>query len=324
MLHPRLPTHTTDAWDCGFVINPPRYVRGVSGRGGLVLAGGELIYMLRPGAETMVFREPPLDTGTVVVAAAEPRAPWRYAVASETLVALFFKNHKEDALVRLRPPDPNVTATHLAWARDGGDMVLFIRWSDGALVKTKPDMSGVDELDLPPMDAIASDASGVLALGSFMDGGCRVYLTRNGRDLEYHQLDAPLDPDGHLHLAVADRAIAAAVDRGGAHLSRDGGASFARCEQLATAGPLEFQGSTTDAALLGVCATAALTSIVRVDRDGSAARIVEFGSDGGPVPELTDISWDASRQRVWGASPQMGLVACTAPGAKARKKAPLC
>ena len=32
--------------------------------------------------------------------------------------------------------------------------------------------------------------------------------------------------------------------------------------------------------------------------------------------EISGLAWDASRQMIWGASPQMGLVTCTAPGGK--------
>jgi hypothetical protein len=321
MLHPRLPTRTADAWDCSFVLEQARYVRGVNGRGGLVVAGGELLYMIRPGAERMMSREPPLDIGTVRIAAAEARPPWRYAVASDELVAIFYKTKTEDAIVRLRPAEHGGTATHLAWAREGNGSALYIRWDDGAIVRTKADMSGVDVLDVDPIDAIASDSSGALAMVCFVEDGCRVYLTRDGNKFEYNELELPGDTDSDVHLAVADQAVAISIGQGGAYVSRSAGAPFVRCEQLGAAGAIEFEGASSDAALFGAVQTGTVTAILRVDKDGGAMRIAEFESEGGPVPEITALSWDASRHRLWGASPEMGLVTCTAPSAKGAKKA---
>jgi hypothetical protein len=289
-----------------------------------MIAGGDQLFMLRPGAQTMAFRDPPLDIGRILVAAAEARPPWRYAVASEELVALFFKGPKEDGLVRLRPEEPGIAPTHIAWARGEGNAgVLYVRWEDGAVVRTKPDMTGVDVLELPPIDALASDGNGNLALACFADDRCRVYLARDAAHLDFNEFDFPADPDGQMRLAVADKAVALAVDDGGVFVSRAAGAPFLPCEPLAKAGAFEFEGATSDSALFGAIQTATMGSIIRVDREGTAIRIAEFDSEGGPVPEITALSWDASRHKLWGASPEMGLIECTAPSAKRGKKAAL-
>jgi hypothetical protein len=322
MSQPRLPTRATDAWDCGFILDQASVVRGVSARGGLVVAGGDLLYMQRPGAEKMASREPPLDAGNVVIAAAEARAPWRYAFASEALVAIFFKNKTEDGIVRLRPAEQGGRPTHLAWARDGhGDgHALYIRWDDGAIVRTMPDMSGVDVLDFPPVDAIASDSSGVLAMVTFTEEGGRAYVSHDGTHFAFRELDVPHEAGEHVHLAVADEAVAVALGQRGAYLSRAAGAPFVRCEHLTTAGPIELEGASSDAALFGAIRTPTVAAILRIDPAGAAIRVAEFESDG-PVPELTALSWDAQRRKLWGASPQMGIVTCTAPDAKRGKKA---
>jgi hypothetical protein len=112
------------------------------------------------------------------------------------------------------------------------------------------------------------------------------------------------------------------VDDGGVFVSRAAEAPFVACEPLATAGPIDFEGVSSDAALFGATRHAGIVSITRVDHEGAALRIADFSSDGGVVPELTAISWDASREMVWGASPQMGLITCTAPSAKHGRKPP--
>jgi hypothetical protein len=319
---PRLPSRAADAWECSFLFDSARSVRSVSSRGGLVVAGGDELHLVRPGAQNMSSRAPPLDIGPVLVAAAEPRAPWRYAVASQALVAVFFKTPQGDLIVRLRSTPAGPSATHLAWGRAGGESALYIRWDDGEIVRMKQDMSGVDTTDLPPVDAIASDAEGVLAMISFAAPEPRAYVTPDGETLAWRALPAGrrVEPSQRVHLAVADMALAFAIGNGGAFVSRADDAPFEPAELLATAGPLEFEGASPDAALFGALQLGTTATIARVDGEAGAIRIADFGSDGGVTPELTSLSWDASRQMLWGASPQMGLVTCVAPSAKGAKK----
>jgi hypothetical protein len=319
----RLPTRPADAWECSFLFDTARSVRSVSCRGGLVVAGGAELHLLRPGAQNMASRAPPLDIGPLLVAAAEPRAPWRYAVASKEMVAVFFRTDQGDQVVRLRCTQPGPSATHMAWGRDGEASALYVRWGDGAVVRMKQDMSGVDTTDLPPMDALAADNAGVLAMVSFAQPTPLAYVTGDGENLDLRPVDLPADPSQHVYLAVAEAAVAVAVGQGGAFVSRAVDEPFVLCDPLATAGPIEFEGASSDAALFGATHQGGVGSILRVDRQGVAVRIADFGSDGGISPELTSLGWDASREMVWGASPQMGLVTCTAPSAKRGKKAPL-
>jgi hypothetical protein len=343
---PRLPTRNSDAWECGFLFDSAQDVRSVSCRGGLVVAGGSELHLVRPGAQRMASRARPLDIGPIRAVAAEPRAPFRYAVAGDDLVAVFFRNEAGDQVMRLRctphdggsTPGPNSpSATHLAWGRDGAASALYILWSDGAVVRMKQDMSGVDTTDLPPMDAIAADDAGVLAMLS-LAAPC-AYVTDDGENLDLRAIAREIVPEGDrerspaslrtarersaTYLAVAGGAVAFAVGQGGVFVSRAPERPFVPCEPLATAGPIAFEGPSSDAALFGAAHQPAFSSIVRVDLDGIALRIADFGTEAGPAPELTGLAWDASRQMVWGASPQMGLVTCTAPSAKGGKKAAL-
>ena len=72
-----------------------------------------------------------------------------------------------------------------------------------------------------------------------------------------------------------------------------------------------------------------------LDLSGNWAPAVhEDQPERGPGPELADflglpitegarqfaLSWDASRQRLWTSSPQIGLFSCTAPSVKRTKK----
>lgn len=322
MSKPRLPTHAGDAWECSFLFDAARDVRALSCRGGMVLAGGEEMYLLRPGAQKMASRAPPLDIGPIRAVAAEPRAPWRYAVASEELVAVFYRNNAGDQILRLRCNPPGPAATHLAWGRSGGVSTLYVRWDDGAILRVAPDMSGGEALDFPPMDAIAADQAGVLALVSFDADEPLAYFTRDGEALQFRPLprDLVVEPDQRVHLAVADEAVAFAIADGGVFVSRAHATPFVLSEPLAKAGPIEFAGASSDAALFGATNGAEGISLLRVDAAGDAVLIAELGADNGPPPALVALGWDASRRVLWGASPQVGIVSCTAPSAKGAKK----
>lgn len=297
----------------------------MSSRGGLVVAGGPELHLLRPGDQRMASRAPPLDIGPIQAVAAEPRAPWRYAVASADMVAVFHRSPEGDQILRLRCTPPGPRATHLAWGRAGGESALYVRWDDGGVSRMKQDLSGVDTTDLPPMDAIAADNAGVLAMLSLAGPTPLAYVTRDGENLEYRTVrlgDQP-PPSGprHAYLAVADTAVAVAVDHGGVYVSRTPDAEFVACAPLALAGPIEFDGITADAGLFGAAHLAAYTSIVHVTAEGEALRVADFETESGPAPRITGLGWDASRDMLWGASPQMGLVTCTAPGKRRAKRA---
>jgi len=102
MSKPRLPSRPADTWEGGFLFDQPRLVLAVSAGGGLVIAGGPDLYLLRPGAQGMLTRPATEAFGSITVAATEPRAPRRYAVASDEMITIFYQRGGEDQLLRLR------------------------------------------------------------------------------------------------------------------------------------------------------------------------------------------------------------------------------
>jgi hypothetical protein len=319
MAKPSLPSRPDDTWEGGFFFDATRDVRAVSARGGLVIAGGDDLFMLRPGAQRMAFRPSPLDIGPIRIVAAEPRGARRYAVASDEVIAIFYKTKQGDQILRLRPMPPGPGATHLAWAAAPGGSTLYIRREDGAVMRLNHDLTDMDELSVAPMDAIAADDAGGLALAS-LDDERRVYVMRDGLQMHYRALDVPFDASTPVHLAVAGMAVAIAVEDGGAFLSRSEDDAFAACAALGAGGPLEFEGPESDAALFGAVHEPEGGALVRVDRAGAAMRVAEFGTEGGgEQPRVGALSWDESRGTLWGALPHVGLVMSTAPR-KGRKK----
>ena len=175
-----------------------------------------------------------------------------------------------------------------------------------------------------PMDAIASDANGVLAMVAVRceAADAHALFTRDGVRFE----ERPALPvhgggdDTPVHLAVADAAIAYAVEGAGAHVSRGVDDDFTRCDALGPGGPLAFQGSAAGAALFGAVWSKAVCAIHRVDGQGAVQRIAELEASAGDPPRLSTLLWDPSRRALWSASPQAGLMRSDEPKGKGGKK----
>ena len=320
---PRLPARPEDTWDGGFILDPPQAVLDVSGAGGLVMAGGESILMLRPGAEAWKTRPPPENLGPVVAIAAEQKPPWRYAIASHGGISLF--GLPKDQMLTLASSTPEVQVTHMAWATFGKENVLYLRWDDGSVGRVRLDLGNIEELAVAPMDAVASDVNGVLAMISVRGGAddATALLSRDGTSFDQRPATLVTGGDTHVHLAVADTAIVYAIEGSGAYLSRRLDAEFAPCEGLMAGGPLAFQGSTSDAAIFGATWSRPVCAIHRVEAKGAVQRIAEIGDDAGDAPRLSKLLWDRSRHTLWAASPKVGLMRSDEPKGKGGKKRPL-
>lgn len=328
MSTPKLPSHAADVWEGGFLSTEPREVRAIDARGGLVVAGGADLYLLRPGQESWRMRPPPEDIGPMHAVAAEPRGPRRYAVAAEKMLAIFFKAQGSDQILRLKPQGASVKAVSLAWGSRRGPCSLWVANDDGELLRMKPDLSELEPLDVPGIAALASDEAGSVGLVSLLSDPQLVYVTHDGATLAYRVLAPEIDPEASVQIAVAEDAVALLVDEEYVLLSRAPKDPFVRVEALDfpkdkgwTLGPIAFQGATSDAALFCGRWEGGVSRIIRVDPAGNATSILEMGSteDLG-APEIASLSWDASRQTLWGASPVAGIFHQVAPGPKGRKK----
>jgi hypothetical protein len=319
MAPPRLLGRAEDRWESVFVLGSPQPVHDVSGAGGLIVGGGDALFMLRPGAETWKHRPPPEDLGPVVAVAAEPGPPWRYAIASRGGITVF--GLPGDQVLTLRADTPDLQATHLAWASFGKEKVLYLRWSDGTVGRLRMDLGTIEELQTMPMDAIASDANGVLAMvavgGDAADA--HALFTHDGVRLEERPaIVVPGAERTRVHLAVADAAIAYAVEGWGTRLSRGIDDDFVPCAELSPGGPIAFHGTTADAALFGVLWSKAVCAIHRVDTQGAVQQVTEIESEG-DAPKISTLLWDRSRKALWAALPQVGIVRADEPRAKGDK-----
>jgi hypothetical protein len=307
---PRLPSHPGNVWKGDLVLGEARTVYSVSVRDGLLIAGGDELFQLRPGAEGLQMRQLPseLGEGPVYAAAVEPRPQRRYAAATYESIVIFMG----DKLLRLGGEAPR--ATHLAWGSVGKSSGLYIRREDDLALQMKPDLSDLGEIPLEGVAALASDDAGAVALVLTTDDLPLAYVTKDGEQYFYRELADEIELTGrHVHLAVAGLAVAVSIDGQGAWVSRGQADPFVRCEALGRGGPLAFEGVSEQAALFGGVNEAATASIVRVEPDGSAFRIAELLARAGEPPRLSALAWDASRKKLWAASPQAGIVSAAAP-----------
>jgi hypothetical protein len=313
-------------WSGGFVLNTAQHLRDVSGAGGLVVGGGDGLLMLRPGSENWMAR-PRLDDllGPIVRVAAEQRRPWRYALSTPGGITMF--GLPDDRKLTLTSETPEVQVTHMAWARLGEESVLYLRWTDGSVGRLRLDIEQIETLQVMPMDAIASDANGALAMVAVRCAAqdAHALWTRDGIRLEERPVtvtgaSGSGDAGARVHLAVADVAIAWAIDGQGTFTSRGVDEDFVACEALGQGGPVAFQGSAADAAVLGVRHDKLVCAFDRVDVVGGVQRIVEIEAEGADAPSITALQWDQSRRTIWAASPQAGLFRSTEPKGKTGEK----
>jgi len=325
---PPLPTRVADAWEMGPAFEKTGSIWSVSAHAGRVLVGGSGLHRLRAGDQRWQYRELPDGVAFVRKAAQEPWAPWRQAVATDEGVAIFVGKEGEGRVAHVRPADESTYVTNLAWGRVGERSALFVLWEDGEVARLYPEEGDQDVLDLPPMAALASDSNGFVAMLAWDE--LSVFVSDGSEKLQFRRIEFPKDwyealPDqleDPFHLAVAGKAVALSIGWEGAFVTRDiETMPFEKCEPLAHAGALAFEGSSPDSALFGAVVTDAFASIVRVDASGNAVRLGDLRPEQGRAFPFDELAWDATRRRLFAVHRQAGLVVATAPDAKGGKLA---
>ncbi|MEI7893738.1 MAG: hypothetical protein WCI05_11635 [Myxococcales bacterium] len=177
MTRPSLPRHREDSWQGSFLLNPARPVRGISVGGGRVMAGGDALYLLPRGAQQVTTRELPPDLALVAIAV-EPWPPFRYALAGRRVIAVFSPDAPGDPIVEVSFATPEDDATHLAWTRHNGQVMIYFRGRNGRIGRIRIDEEGCEHLEAPPIAAIASDAAGVMAMISIVDDDADIWVKK--------------------------------------------------------------------------------------------------------------------------------------------------
>jgi hypothetical protein len=320
MMKPRLPRSVSQAWPGGFVFEQARTITRVAAGAGTVLAAGDALYLLRPGATSFSTREIPADLGDVAAVAVEPRRPARFAVAGMDAVLIFRGEHVD----RVRLHDQEAEVGELAWGPSdkGTALALYALLSDETVLRITPETGEIDELDVPPVDAMAADEAGNLVLACFDEESWSLDIYTMGRsgsssgtEAWLRCLEAP-NSKSLVELAVAGPTVAVSFLSGAVWVSRGLREPFVEVGGLLGGGPVAFQGIEDNAALFGVDEDERAVGIVRKDAAWTALQIAEIHTAGGAGPRIGRLAWDASHQTLWAAAGEAGLLCSTAPGAK--------
>jgi hypothetical protein len=265
--------------------------------------------MLRAGEEHLAIRALPGGVGPICSLSVEPRRRPRLAVGTARAIAVL-----DGDAVGTRRLDPSASPIEdLAWGpRPGGGWSLYELSAEGGLERTRPETGGVEEIPIPYPIALASGDDGLLAVASIDPEAPAVWTTRDGETWSYRLLPE-LDGMGVHGFAVAGETAAISLLSGGVFVSRGLDAPFARCAALDRGTRLAFEGDGPAAPLLAAVHPELAEDIVRVEADGTAARVVSIETPAGaPEPFVSALAWDASRSVLWVSIEGIGLLR-TAP-----------
>lgn len=300
----------SETWSGGLVAGVPADIRRVVVRRGVALVGAQReVLMLRAGEEHFASRALPRGVAPICAMSVEPRRGPRLAIGTPRVIAVL-----DGDAVGTRHLDPLASPLEdLAWGPcPGGGWALYELSADGALERTRPETGGVEEIPLSFPIALASGDDGLLAVASIDPEAPAVWTTRDGKTWSYRLLPE-LDGMGVHGFAVAGEAAAISLAGQGVFVSRGLDAPFTRCAALERGTALAFEGDGPAAPLLGVVHPEFAETIVRVEADGTAARVVTIETPvGAPEPFVSALVWDASRSVLWASIEGVGLLR-TAP-----------
>jgi len=318
-----------DLWDHRFALDPPAAVRVLDAATGFVVAAGDALYVIDAGEHGIRKRD--LPPGALVRAVAvEPWAPFRQAVASRGQVGVFAGPWPGEPILELRLSDPDDDATHLAWVRHDGESMLYLRQRSGRV--SRIGMAGTSEVvTTPNAAAIAADADGVLALVTLLPpeeagawilpAGATAWDTRCLTTIPVGDEDDPAQ-DWRVYLTVRGSAVAFSMDEWSAAVSWEDDEDESKHFQSPPAvfyGPIAFQ---SERVIFAAYNVEGQVRVLRHERDGGVTRIARFGVGDdweGTAATVTALAWDESRETLWAASPELGLIALTEPSASAKR-----
>lgn len=213
-------------WDWSPALTPATPVRVVSAAGGLVVAAGDALHMLRPGSQRFRSRDLGADLGVIAVAA-EPWSPFRLAIASPMHLGVYSGHQPHDPEVDVTLPGSAYDATHLAWVRHDGETLLYYRQRSGDVSRLRFE-GATESITVPKTQAVAADEAGNLALITLVpsDDAAVWSLPAGGKEWDIRgMVSVPVGEDDdetaafEVHLAAHGTAVAFSMDDCGAEVS---------------------------------------------------------------------------------------------------------
>ena len=248
---PEKPAVAQTTWSIREVLDPGTPVGAVACVLGRIMIAGPGLFRVLPGTWDVQHRPLPESVGFPLSIAMEPRPPFRVAVGPETGDALIFTDTPDATSITghgFAEQRGSKQARELCWVVNDGQSSLFARTEDGMLYRMQAE--GWDQLEVPPVHAIAQDEAGGFAALTVVDGTPRAYVSYDGGGtwfLRPFGVEVEAEPDAPAALALSGERLAAIVGDSGPIVSpalgapttrhRKAGDGFERAYALAFAGP---------------------------------------------------------------------------------------
>jgi hypothetical protein len=237
--------------------------------------------------------------------AMEPRPPYRVAVGPESGDVVIFTDTSTSSSITghgFSAQRGSKQAVELAWVSNDGQSSLFVRTHDGGLFRMQAE--GFDQLEVPPVRAIAHDERGAFAALTVVDGTPRVITTPDGGEAWFLRplgVEVEAEPDAPASLAMADTAVAVVVGDSGPFVSRSPDTPTERHgdhDGLERAQAVAFAGNDAGAPLYVALRRTAQepASLSLLSPDGSVLRVMDFLCEDHLPLELGTIVWDSARR----------------------------
>jgi hypothetical protein len=325
---PKLPENPKDQWKCSFIGDVNKPLHTVSAAGGLVVAGGDILFMQRPGKNKGRMSLGPPTVGLTHVVA-EPWPPHRYVVAAKTHFGVF-EGDKPVPAAHIEFTNPEHYPTHICWARVGKESTVYFRQRGGQMGRVRLAEAKVENFNVVEIDAITSDHTGTVAVLDI--GAANLTLlhpdgSREDRELFTIPESTTDNPDLLYYMAMADGSVAFCTeDSASIDVSWHDQPERMEHARQAMSGPIAFADKDHLFAVYNHAVEG--PHIVRTSRLGEPelVGVIEVDSHNLPDDEempavaIASIAWDSTRNRLWAVSPQFGLTIAEPPKSAKVKK----
>ena len=279
------------------------HINTVAAAGGMMVAGGEKIYVVERGAARAREREFP--EGWVDAVAVAPHGT-RYAAATATYLHLY----EGDDSIHFLIPDEDDEFQSIVWGFYGGRMALYAATANGVLYTVDVEDRALDRFDHDPTLKVCADANGRVALLDAEDEGiygCWIF-DEGGNEAPWVVFPEELMSLEAVALAGEALAVAAHDRIWVRRASQDKLVALdGILPEHAYVQAMQFAGAANDAPLLVAYKSGDHAHIVRADVRGELTTLADMSSRDGQPPQLSGIAWDDSNETLWAAWYNVGV-----------------
>jgi hypothetical protein len=313
-------------WSIREVLDPGTPVSSVGCAGGAIVVGSARLLRVAPGGWMLQQRPVPDGLELPVSLAVEPRPPFRVAIGPEDGDVVIFTDTSTASSIMghgFSETRGSKQAKELCWVVNDGESSLYARTDDDNVYRMQADAIW-DQLEIPPVRAVACDDAGGFAALTVVDGRPRVYITPDGGDrfqLRDLGVDVEAAPDAPAFMALAGTAVVVGVGDSGPMVSRDAGADTLRYPKLDRAFSAAFPGPDPQGSIYVAQQRRGPTPAqvwLLDEAGGEPLMVMEFLADDHEALDLERVVWDPARGALL--IPSRGGMLALSPETKGPKK----